>query len=324
VNLDVLWAACRNPAEKAAVTREAQRRFAFIKWERDGGVQRALAALQTMVARAERPETLVGRVKFALEKHGPLAKADLETILNEPILPNTIHQLHQQGELESAKELRTDARGHRREVNIWRLAATVCTVLLLCGCVRPSNPATQSSFTPPIPARVAPKSITPFLQQSSAAAAAAAPVATNRPVNVTLAWDASPDASVTGYRVYFGIAPEQYTNSVTVGTATTVTISNLVPRTRYYFAATAFDATGVESDFSNEANWPLPLTNFVTVAVTRRSTLHAPRTTLWSQTLTNPPGDQAFFETTISLTNNDVSVVRLDSSTLLIANTNQP
>jgi hypothetical protein len=217
----------------------------------------------------------------------------------------------------------------RRVLALAGFGAWLCGLVVL-GCAFP-RPAIQQSTTPAIQSAIAPPlPIAPISNQQSAignssdeSARAAAPVETNRPVNVTLAWDASPDPAVTGYRVYFGIAPEQYTNSVTP-TATTVTISNLAPRTRYYFAATAFDANGVESDFSNEASWPLPLTNFVTVAVTRRDTLAGPRTTLWSQTLTNPPGDQAFFETTIALTNNDVSVIRLNTSTLLIANTNQP
>ena len=40
--------------------------------------------------------------------------------------------------------------------------------------------------------------------------------------SVTLAWDASPDASATGYRVYYGGASGVYTNSATVGNVTKV------------------------------------------------------------------------------------------------------
>jgi hypothetical protein len=226
-------------------------------------------------------------------------------------------------------------REYRQTISPGALLALAGVVAWLCGlvglgCAFPRTSQSSNQYSevrsqqtaPPVP-HATRTTQHAAASSSDESARAAAPVETNRPVNVTLAWDASPDPAVTGYRVYFGIAPEQYTNSVTT-TATTVTISNLAPRTRYYFAATAFDATGVESDFSNEANWPLPRTNYVTVAVTRRDTLAGPATTLWSQTLTNPPGDSAFFETTIALTNNDVSVVRLNTSTLLIANTNQP
>jgi hypothetical protein len=81
---------------------------------------------------------------------------------------------------------------------------------------------------------------------------------------VTVVWDASPDPSVVGYRVYFGIESERYTNSVTVTNALQVTIGGLVPGTIYYFAATAFDAAGMESDLSNETYYylaaPAPVT----------------------------------------------------------------
>ena len=45
-----------------------------------------------------------------------------------------------------------------------------------------------------------------------------------------------------------------YTNTVSVALVTTATISGLVTGTKYYFAATAFDAAGSESEFSNEAS----------------------------------------------------------------------
>jgi fibronectin type 3 domain-containing protein len=80
--------------------------------------------------------------------------------------------------------------------------------------------------------------------------------------NVTLAWDASPDPSVTGYRVYYGGASGVYTNSLQVGNVTTATVSNLVLGATYYFAATARDNAGTESDFSNETSFtPVPPPN---------------------------------------------------------------
>ena len=44
--------------------------------------------------------------------------------------------------------------------------------------------------------------------------------------SVVLAWDASPDASVTGYRVSHGVASGDYTNSAVVGNVTTATFTN--------------------------------------------------------------------------------------------------
>lgn len=72
--------------------------------------------------------------------------------------------------------------------------------------------------------------------------------------SVLLQWDPSPSPEVAGYRIYYGVASGAYTNAVSVEEVTTATISGLVTGTTYYFAATAFDAAGSESEFSNEAS----------------------------------------------------------------------
>lgn len=79
----------------------------------------------------------------------------------------------------------------------------------------------------------------------------------NSLANVTLAWDPSPDPTVVGYRVYYGIASLLYTNFVEVDQGTSVTISNLTDGLVYYFAATTVDVSGLESDFSAELADPL-------------------------------------------------------------------
>lgn len=75
---------------------------------------------------------------------------------------------------------------------------------------------------------------------------------------VNLAWDPSTGTNVVGYYVYYGCASRHYTNKFSVGSATTATISGLVEDTTYFFTATAYDATGDESDFSNEAEYYVP------------------------------------------------------------------
>ena len=82
---------------------------------------------------------------------------------------------------------------------------------------------------------------------------ALAPLATFAASSVTLAWD--PDSGtdiITNYNIYYGAASATYTNTALAGTNTTVTISSLVDGTTYYFAATAVDAAGLESDYSTE------------------------------------------------------------------------
>jgi len=75
------------------------------------------------------------------------------------------------------------------------------------------------------------------------------------PTSVQLAWNASPDTGVTGYRIYYGVSPAQYTNSIAVGNLTSATVPGLVDGVTYYFATTAYTASGVESSFSNEISY---------------------------------------------------------------------
>lgn len=85
-----------------------------------------------------------------------------------------------------------------------------------------------------------------------------------------LAWDA-PAAPVSGYYIYWGPATRTYTNRLPViGTVITGVSSNTVTWTNnttatipglsydaesYYFAMTATNLLGLESEFSNEAVW---------------------------------------------------------------------
>jgi hypothetical protein len=81
--------------------------------------------------------------------------------------------------------------------------------------------------------------------------------ASNAPLqSVTLAWDPSvPSTNVAGYFVYYGVSTGSYTNKVDIGMGTSGVVSNLVAGTTYYFATTAYTASGLESDFSSEVVW---------------------------------------------------------------------
>ncbi|MFO7287825.1 MAG: putative Ig domain-containing protein [Gammaproteobacteria bacterium] len=75
----------------------------------------------------------------------------------------------------------------------------------------------------------------------------------------TLTWtpptqrtDGSP-LDLGGYRVYWGTSSRSYSHSKNVGkNVVTYVVDNLTPAT-WYFAVTALDSQGLESDFSNEA-----------------------------------------------------------------------
>ncbi len=74
--------------------------------------------------------------------------------------------------------------------------------------------------------------------------------------SVTLLWDSNPRSDeVAGYRVYFGTESRNYSGSVTVGNATSGTVPGLTTGTAYFFAVTAFDASGLESGFSAEVRY---------------------------------------------------------------------
>jgi hypothetical protein len=74
---------------------------------------------------------------------------------------------------------------------------------------------------------------------------------------VTLAWDASTDSTVVGYKVYYGTASGAYTMWVDAGNNTSTTLSNLTEDVTYYFAATAYDSTALESDYSDEISYAI-------------------------------------------------------------------
>jgi hypothetical protein len=87
--------------------------------------------------------------------------------------------------------------------------------------------------------------------------------------SVTLAWDPSPDPEVTGAIVYYGNASRNYPYHTNVGNVTRATVNGLEAGLTYYFAVTATNSAGLESDYSNEVSTSIPsdLTNsFPTVS----------------------------------------------------------
>ena len=80
------------------------------------------------------------------------------------------------------------------------------------------------------------------------------------PQSATLAWNPSVSSNqVAGYFVYHGGATRSYTNRFDVGLATSAVVTNLAAGMAYYFAITAYMSSGLESDYSNEAEWQCPL-----------------------------------------------------------------
>ncbi|MDH5597467.1 MAG: fibronectin type III domain-containing protein [Candidatus Peregrinibacteria bacterium] len=88
---------------------------------------------------------------------------------------------------------------------------------------------------------------------------------TTGPGYADLKWDASDEAELVGYNVYYGKTSGQYTRRRTVGRVHQYRIDGLHNNEVYYFAVTAYDAQSRESDYSDEVaviiNVPLSSTS---------------------------------------------------------------
>lgn len=71
---------------------------------------------------------------------------------------------------------------------------------------------------------------------------------------VTLAWDSNTESDLAGYRIYYGNASRNYTMFIDVGKVNTYTVTGLTDGNIYYFAATAYSTSNVESAYSVEVN----------------------------------------------------------------------
>ena len=77
--------------------------------------------------------------------------------------------------------------------------------------------------------------------------------------DVWLAWNPSVSTNVVGYKIYLGAASRAYTNAIDAGNETNAMISGLIPGATYYFAATGYCLQGIESSFSSEIVYSVPL-----------------------------------------------------------------
>jgi hypothetical protein len=68
--------------------------------------------------------------------------------------------------------------------------------------------------------------------------------------SVTITWNPSISTNVVGYDVYYGTSSGLYTNIVAVSNVTNATINGLISGTRYYFAGTAINSSGLQSPLS--------------------------------------------------------------------------
>ncbi len=84
--------------------------------------------------------------------------------------------------------------------------------------------------------------------------------------DASFSWLPNTETNLKGYRIHYGNSSSRnYTTTVDVGlpalgadSRVHYTITGLTPGTTYYFAATAYDTDGLESDYSTEVVWTAP------------------------------------------------------------------
>ncbi|MDP2644568.1 MAG: fibronectin type III domain-containing protein, partial [Desulfobacterales bacterium] len=128
---------------------------------------------------------------------------------------------------------------------------------------------TVKNTAPPAVENIPPGPVANISNQASQKKAAAAsdnkpPAADHNKKDVTLRWDANPEADLAGYRIYYDTDPlppykPEPTDHADEGpppifvdkTATQFTLHNLNAQKDYYFTISAYNAKGLESDLSN-------------------------------------------------------------------------
>ena len=74
---------------------------------------------------------------------------------------------------------------------------------------------------------------------------------------MTLAWDANSETNLAGYRLYYGTSSRAYTNVSNLGNVLSASVT-LLEGSTYYFAVTAVNTLGLESDYSAEVSHNIP------------------------------------------------------------------
>lgn len=77
--------------------------------------------------------------------------------------------------------------------------------------------------------------------------------------SVGLAWDPNSESDLAGYKAYYRTSSTTYGTPIDVGLVTRTTLMGLVPGVTYYFVVTAYNTSGLESGFSNEVSYTIPI-----------------------------------------------------------------
>lgn len=84
---------------------------------------------------------------------------------------------------------------------------------------------------------------------------------------VTIVWNPSMSTNVASYNLYYGSTSGIYTNIISIVGSTNVTVTGLVLGNKYYFASTAVNEAGQQSEFSNETSYLVPTNSLATNSI---------------------------------------------------------
>jgi hypothetical protein len=84
-------------------------------------------------------------------------------------------------------------------------------------------------------------------------------VAAGDAAQVTVGWDPNTEPDIAGYKVYYGTVSRNYSLYIDAANLTSSAIPNLQPGQTYYIAVSAYTTARVESDYSNEVTYRVPL-----------------------------------------------------------------
>jgi len=98
-----------------------------------------------------------------------------------------------------------------------------------------------------------------FLSAAAAAVCSATALVSSdgRAAAITLVWDIGATGTA-GYMVYCGEAARSYSRGTDVGSVTTIKVDGLLEGITYFCAVTAYDASKLESSYSNEVTAAIP------------------------------------------------------------------
>lgn len=97
-----------------------------------------------------------------------------------------------------------------------------------------------------------------FLSFCAAIVVAAIALPTLASQSVELEWNPSVSSDVVGYNIYYGGANDNYTNEVSAGSLTNLTVAGLADGTTYFFAIRAVNSSGFESGYSVQTAYAVP------------------------------------------------------------------